>query len=105
MPMAAAQPTHAEIMTRLDRGNDRFARIEESQSEMLTEVREMRHQFEAAMRQLEEQTREIAKTREIVEAWGAVKTAGRFIKWLGGIIAALGAIYAAVRIDMTIIGK
>ena len=94
----AQAPTHLQIMERLDRGNERFERIEQDNAELLKIVREMQAT-------LTNQTSEIAKMREIVEAWGAVKTAGRFIKWLGGIIAALAAIYAAIRIDPAAIGK
>lgn len=41
--------------------------------------------------------REIAETREIVEAWNTAKNTGRFIKWVGVIAAALTASWVFLR--------
>lgn len=40
---------------------------------------------------------DVGKTKEIVEAWNAVKTGGKFLKWMGGIVAAVGAIIVATK--------
>lgn len=40
---------------------------------------------------------DVGKTKDIVEAWNAVKTGGKFLKWLGGIVAAVTAIIIAVK--------
>lgn len=43
---------------------------------------------------------EVKSTREIVEAWGAIKNAGKFIKWLGAIVAALTAIIVSAKLGV-----
>lgn len=45
-------------------------------------------------------TKEVSETREIVEAWGAVKTAGKFIKWLGVVFGSLTAIAVGVKLGI-----
>jgi hypothetical protein len=40
---------------------------------------------------------DIAATKEIVEAYTAVKNAGKFIKWFSGIAVALAALWAVFR--------
>ena len=42
-------------------------------------------------------TKEVAQTREIVEAWAAVKTAGKFLRWIGGIGGGIVAIYFGIK--------
>lgn len=44
-----------------------------------------------------EMREQIAETRDIVEAWSTAKNVGRFIKWAGGILAALAAMWIAVK--------
>ena len=39
----------------------------------------------------------VEETRDIVEAWQAVKTGGRFLKWIGGVVAAAGGAAAFVK--------
>ena len=41
---------------------------------------------------------EVAKTREIVEAWQAFKTGGKFVTWLAKMIASGLAIWAAFKL-------
>ncbi len=50
------------------------------------------------LKPLPEMQADIAKTREIVEAWAAVKTMGKFLKWFSGLLAALVAIFAAFKV-------
>lgn len=44
---------------------------------------------------------EVSQTKEIVEAWNAVKTGGKFLKWLGGVVAAVVAIIAAGKLGIS----
>jgi len=76
-------PTHADIDHRLERGEHRFKAIEEKIDALLDASVGMQA--------------DIAATKELVEAWGAVKTAGRFIKWLAGVMAALVALIVATK--------
>ncbi|WP_062788588.1 hypothetical protein [Novosphingobium capsulatum] len=39
----------------------------------------------------------VDETRDIVKAWEAVKTGGRFVKWLGALAAAIAAIVVAIK--------
>lgn len=39
----------------------------------------------------------VAATRELVEAWITAKTGLRFLKWAAGLIAAIGAVSAAMK--------
>lgn len=84
-----SEPTpvsHEDIMLRLDQGNRRFLEIE-------TQLRGISDSLLClpAMRA------DIMQTRDIVEAWVAVKLMGKFVKWAAGIIAALVAIAVAVK--------
>lgn len=42
----------------------------------------------------------VAETKDIVEAWGAVKTMGKFIKWLGALVAAVTAVAIGVKLGV-----
>ncbi len=50
---------------------------------------------------LETLREEVSQTKEIVEAWNAVKVGGKFLKWLGGVVAAVAAIVAAGKLGLT----
>ena len=85
--------THEEIMERLAEGSRQFAAIEEQMGEVL-----------AALKPLPEMQADIAKAKadgatvkEIVEAWNAVKTGGKFIRWLVPIVGFGGAAWAALK--------
>lgn len=79
--------TEEEIIQRLDQGTAQFAQIRDS----LEEITEQ-------LRPLPQMQKDITATKEIVDAWGAVKTGGKFIKWLAGVIAAIGIIIAATKV-------
>ena len=40
---------------------------------------------------------DVAATKELVEAWAALKTTGRFLKWLSGVLAAVSLIWAIAK--------
>lgn len=82
--------SHDELARRLDMGTKRFDDIEQTLMAIMEQT--------SAIPKMQE---DIAETREMVEAWAAVKTAGRFLKWLAGIIAALAAIIAAAKIGLS----
>lgn len=85
--------TQKEIMERLTEGSRQFALIEKQMSEVL-----------AALKLLPDMQADIARAKadsatvkEILEAWNAVKTGGRFIRWLVPIIGGLGAAWATLK--------
>jgi len=82
--------THEDIDRRLTKGGERFEAIEAS----LTEIRDL-------LKPLPQMQADIAATKEIVEAWGAVKTVGKFVKWFAGVIAAMTAIIVAAKVGAT----
>lgn len=67
-----------DIIRRLERGQERFEEIDAK--------------LDCLIRSTEKMQADIAATKEIVEAWSAVKTAGKFIKWFGAVAAAIVAI-------------
>lgn len=75
--------SHEDIMNRLGGGDDRFKKVEDDLDDIKADVAEMKETLVAI--------------KDMVEAWTAVKTAGRFIKWLGGIAAGIAAILVAVK--------
>lgn len=68
--------THEQLGKRLDQGDQRFANIE---------------------RKLDDMAKDVAATRELVEALTAVKSVARFIKWAGGLAAAFAAFWALAK--------
>lgn len=74
------------IQARLDKGDERFRMIDEKLDKLIASVDALKT--------------DVAETKEIVEAWSAVKTWGRFIKWTGGIVAAFVAIGVAVKVGV-----
>lgn len=99
------QPSHAEItqqidadakevVARLARGEERFFNIEEKLDRLIEAVACI-PDMQSDLADVKE---DAAKTKEIVEAWSAVKTMGKFLKWSAGIIAAVSAIIVALKI-------
>lgn len=94
------QPSHAEILAalmassqrsdeRLAQGSERFMSIERK-LESIVEALEPLPQMRTDMAQMQ---KDISATKELVEAWNAVKTGGKFVTWLGAIAAALAAVW------------
>jgi hypothetical protein len=84
--VAERQPTHADLAAQLAEGGRRFAMIEKR----LTEIADK-------LEPLPQMQADIAATKDIVEAWSAFKTFGKFIKWLSGLVVACGALWAAIK--------
>lgn len=78
--------THEDLNDRLGRGEARFTVIEGKLDAIAS-----------ALDTLPDMARKIDETRDIVEAWHAVKTGGKFLKWLGGIAVAIAAIWAILK--------
>lgn len=74
-----------EAKARLDAGSERFV-----------EIKQTLDQIAEAVKPIPQMQADIAATKEIVEAWGAIKTFGKFIKWSAGIVVGLAAIGASV---------
>ena len=77
---------HEQIMARIEAGDLRFASIERGLARVLE-----------AVEPLPEMKRSVDATKEIVEAWDAVKTGGKFVRWASGILAGIGLIYVVVK--------
>lgn len=99
------QPSHAQIAAqieedaervdaRLARGEERFRTIEGKLDQLLKVV----ECIPAIQSDLADVKEDAAKTKELVEAWSAVKTMGKFLKWSAGIIAAMSAIIVALKV-------
>lgn len=88
--------TNEEIRARLDEGSRQFE--------------EIRAQLDAIVRSLEPlpdmqedlatAKKDSATVKEIVEAWSAVKTGGKFVRWVAPIIVGIGAIWAAIKMGI-----
>lgn len=87
------QYNHNDIMQQLEAGSRRFSLIDEKLTVLLDRVEaipQIQHDLATAKA-------DIAETKEIVEAWMAVKTFGRFLKWLPGVLAGILALVAMTR--------
>ncbi|MBS4048055.1 MAG: hypothetical protein KG075_17045 [Alphaproteobacteria bacterium] len=100
------QPSHSELAEKIDRdaaaiegrfarGEERFRAIEDKLDRLLDAV----ECIPAIQSDLAEVKENAAKTKEIVEAWSAVKTMGKFLKWLAAIVAALTTILIAIKVS------
>ena len=75
--------THEDLDIRLKAGEDRFTTIEEKLDKALLALTEVKS--------------EVSQTKEIVEAWSAVKTLGRGIKWFSGTLTAVVAAWLVIK--------
>ena len=92
--MSPTSPTHLDITHRMDR-------MEEKLSAYMDEMRLVMENLQGDVATMKS---DVAETKEIVEAWGAVKLMGKFIKWASGILTSIVAGYiiikeAAIAID------
>lgn len=91
--MMEKHPSHADIMDQLSKGSERFSRLETLLATVIEKV-ELIPQMQADIAAAKA---DITETRELVEAWTAIKTAGKFVKWAGGVIGALLLMLGALR--------
>jgi ABC-type hemin transport system substrate-binding protein len=74
-----------------------LAKIERDIAAVLKTQKATEKTVSALTQKLEAVSNDVNKTKDIVEAWNAVKTGGKFLKWLGGVIAAVTAIIVATK--------
>lgn len=74
-----------------------IAASQAAQSERLAVIEDQLTKIADSLKALPKMQEDIAATKEIVEAWSAVKTVGKFLKWAGGAIAGLLAILAILK--------
>jgi len=74
--------------------------------DLLSAVATLTDEVTGLKREVVDLQTQVKETKEIVEAWGAVKTAGKFIKWFGGIVGAISAIIVGVKLGLNhVLGK
>lgn len=83
---------HEAIMHRLESGDERFAAIEKKLDAVLE-----------AVKPIPQMQADIAETRELVEAWGAIKTVGRFVKWASGLLGGFAVVWAAIKVGLGVV--
>lgn len=67
---------------------------------------EILEEFRGIKQSLVQVEKDVQSTKDIVEAWGAVKTAGKFAKWLGSIATGLVAAYLLLKATLQfMVGK
>lgn len=89
--------TDEDIQARLASGQQRFAHVED----VLFEVKHALEQVIKGQDELRETIRpisdDIAQIKDMVGAWKAIGSAGRFAKWLGGIATGLVALWIVMK--------
>ncbi|MCW2400867.1 MULTISPECIES: hypothetical protein [Sphingobium] len=71
--------------------------LSEKLDQLIGEVRGMRETMGGLSNRMVVVEQETKSTKEIVEAWSAAKTWLRWFKWIVGLVASLGAIFAAYK--------
>lgn len=101
------QPSHADLAAQLHTETQRFTERLTREEERLSAIQDKLDQLIEAVSLIPEIQSDLAavkedaaKTKEIVEAWAAVKTMGKFLKWASGIIAAVTAIGVAIKVSV-----
>ena len=84
-----APVSHEAIMEELRRGAARFVSIEKQLADIAD-----------AVKPIPRMQADIAETRELVEAWGAVKLAGKFVKWASGLLGGIAVVWAAIKVGL-----
>lgn len=92
------QPTHEDIYRRLASGQERFAAMDEKLDLIIRSQVEMQKAHADMKDQLTEVKQTADATKDIVEAWGAVKGAGKVASWLGKRVIGLAALITALGI-------
>lgn len=84
------QPSHAELQNDLHFVQETVSTVEEKLDQII-----------ASQASFAEQLKDVKKTadatKDVVEAWDTARNLARFIKWVSGLIAALVAIAAAIK--------
>ena len=89
--------THEDIQARLASGQQRFTHVEGALNEVkraLQEVIRGQEEFRETIKPISD---DIAQIKDMVGAWKAIGSAGRFAKWLGGIATGLVALWIVMK--------
>lgn len=88
--------TNEEIMDRFDEGNRHFAEIRGQLADVLKALESLPQM----KLDIEDAKKDSEKVKDLVEAWNAAKTGGKFVKWVAPIIGGLIGGWAALKTGM-----
>lgn len=92
--------TNDEIKEALDKHSSEFEAIRgwmASIDEKLAPIPQIQKDAAEAKAAATNAEARASETKEIVDAWNAVKTGGRFLKWAAGVLGSIGILYASAR--------
>lgn len=82
--------SHEDIDNRLERGEGRFTAIEKKLDELIGAVTTLTETVEPIRD-------DISTIKEMTGGWKAIGIAGRFVKWAGGVAAAIVAVLVVIK--------
>lgn len=85
--------TEAEIEVRFQDGKKTFADIQATLAEINAKL-EVLPQMEADIAAAKESA---ARASDLIEAWNALKTGGKFVRWIAPVVAAVVSAWLAVK--------
>jgi hypothetical protein len=88
--------TDEEILKRFDDGSKRFDHIDEQLQTIMSALSALPQMKE----DIEQAKKDSETVKDLVEAWSAVKTGGKFVKWFGPIIGGFFAGWAAIKFQI-----
>lgn len=88
--------TDDDIAARLAEGGRQFAAINERLDAIVRSLEPLPDMQE----DLAKAKADSATVKEIVEAWNAVKTGGKFVRWIAPIAVSIGAAWAALKMGI-----
>lgn len=80
-----------------------LAELKSTIKDIGSDVHRTAQQVDQLANQVKAMSGEVNKTKAIVEAWDAVKTGSKFIKWFAGVVAAVSAIIIATKTGISTI--
>lgn len=88
--------TDDEIMERFDEGSRQFKEIRDQIGEVLKALEPLPQMKE----DIEQAKKDSETVKDLVETWNALKTGGRFVKWVSPLIGSLVGGWAAVKLGI-----
>ncbi|TCM40113.1 hypothetical protein [Novosphingobium sp. ST904] len=95
------------VIDRLERGDRKFDEMAEfnhatdakveALAAAIAKISEAVQPIQDIKTDVEKMKGDVEKTKDIVEAWSAVKTLGKFLKWVAGLIAAASVVLVAMK--------
>lgn len=89
--------SHAEIARKVDANSAGIETVKSEIGDIRDAQAEMARAQEALAASQKKMTDDMAQTRELVEAYAAVKTGGRFVAWFAKFMAGLLALWVFLR--------